>query len=262
MRTAVGIFPSRADASRACEELEKLGLTEDRLTMLQPASADIESVPTTDAEPPGIGAALGGVAGGAAGVSGGGLVGSAVASFFVPGVGPIAAIGFAAAAAGAAGAVAGASAGKELDRILSTGLPKDELFFYEDALRQGRSVLIAVSDDEGQLDAARRLLAKEGAEALDAARHEWWIGLQDSQSAEYEIPEAGAADAASYRLGFEAALEPGARGRRYEEALDYLKNRHPHHAAQDAFRRGFENGQAYYEKNVTALRRASRGRQR
>lgn len=256
MRTAVGIFPSREDAKRAFEGLRGSGFDVERLALLSPETSDMDAVPTTEAEAPGIGKALGGVVGGAAGLAGGGLLGAAATSLLVSGVGPVLAIGFVAAAGGAGGIVAGASAGDELDRRLSTGLPKDEVFFYEDALRKGRTVLIGLSDDEERLEAARQLLAREGAEALDAARRDWWIGVRDAENTEYEIPEAGTADESSYRLGFETALEPGARGKSYDEAIEYLKQRHPRLSTQEAFRRGFERGQEYHHNMVKVLHRS------
>ncbi len=53
---------------------------------------------------------------------------------------------------------------------MSDGLPKDELFVYEDALRQGRTVLIALTEDATQAEAARAALLQAGAESLDTAR--------------------------------------------------------------------------------------------
>jgi len=47
-----------------------------------------------------------------------------------------------------AGATIGAAAGNELENQPTEGLPEDEIFVYEDALRQGRSVVIVVADDK------------------------------------------------------------------------------------------------------------------
>ena len=35
-----------------------------------------------------------------------------------------------------------------MENQLSSGIPKDEVFFYEDALRQGRTVVIGTSTDD------------------------------------------------------------------------------------------------------------------
>jgi hypothetical protein len=52
------------------------------------------------------------------------------------------------------GAVAGGAVGKFLESSLTQGLPKDEIFFYEDALRQGRSVLVGLAEDDDRMNAA------------------------------------------------------------------------------------------------------------
>lgn len=43
---------------------------------------------------------------------------------------------------------------------MSVGIPKDELFIYEDALRQGHTVLIALTDDTEQYDATILMIMK------------------------------------------------------------------------------------------------------
>ena len=64
----------------------------------------------------------------------------------VPGLGPITALGLLGAAIlGAAGATIGAAAGGKAEKSTYEGLPEDEIFVYEDALRKGRSVVIALA---------------------------------------------------------------------------------------------------------------------
>ena len=56
----------------------------------------------------------------------------------IPGVGPVIAGGIIGAAIlGVGGAATGAAAGAALERELADGLPHDELYLYEDALRKG-----------------------------------------------------------------------------------------------------------------------------
>ena len=132
-----------------------------------------------------MGSAMGGAVGGALGVAGGMHIGATLASLLVPGVGPVLAAGvIGAALLGAGGAAAGAAAGGALEDSIE-GLPHDELFVYEDALRQGRSVVIVVTQDEAQADTARGVLAQAGAESVDAARESWWVGLRDAEEEEY-----------------------------------------------------------------------------
>ena len=52
-------------------------------------------------------------------------------------------------------------------------------------------------------------------------------------------------DEAAYRLGFEAALHPDRRGRTYETTIESLRTKYADSCALDAFRRGYERGQAY-----------------
>ncbi len=49
----------------------------------------------------------------------------------------------------AAGATVGATAGGKAEKSSYEGLPEDEIFVYEDALRKGRSVVIALADEHG-----------------------------------------------------------------------------------------------------------------
>src|SRR5436190_4790090 len=180
MESIVGIFNSFVDAQRASAMLRGLGIPDNRIAVLSPQTPESEieaHIPTTDTEQPGVGAALGGTVGAALGVAGGLEAGAAAASLLVPGVGPVLALGILGAAIlGAGGAAAGAMAGQALEAGMADGLPRDELFVYEDALRRGRSVVIAFVDDAELADQTRNELSRAGAESVDAARDEWWIG--------------------------------------------------------------------------------------
>ncbi|MGD8377842.1 MAG: hypothetical protein PVF68_17055 [Acidobacteriota bacterium] len=245
MRTAVGIFQARADAGRALGRLREAGVPEKNWNVLTPASdpEEIEGVPTVEAEPPGISKAMGGVLGGALSASGGLAVGAA-ASAFLPGVGPIFAAGVAAAGLlGVAGAAAGASAGDAVGNALAEGLPRDELFLYEDALREGRTAVIVVTDRKELRDRACDAMEAVGAESLDAARERWWLGLRGVEEESY-WKEGGnfSLDEPAYRMGFEAAMER--LGEPYERAEEELRKAYPEVHASPAFRRGYERGRA------------------
>lgn len=253
MITVAGIFKSYVDASRAVTNLRSAGIPEDRINLLAPGTSleELErEVPTTETEQPGMGKALGGAVGGALGVAGGLQMGAAAASLFVPGVGPIIAAGLAGAALlGVGGAATGAIAGDAIEDAMGEGMPQDELYVYEDALRRGRSVVVAFAVDDEQKEAARTVLSQSGAESLDAAREEWWVGLRDAEQEEYA--KAGgdfSADEATYRQGFEASLHPKVRGSSYNEARERLLKRHGDACTTDAFRRGYERGCAYHQQ--------------
>src|SRR5262249_21586824 len=118
MEPVVGIFPSRSAAERAVSAVRSRGVALDRIQLLLPQTAaeDVSTVPTEDAEQPGVGKAIGGVVGGAAGASAGLELGSAAASLLMPGIGAVTAVGLAAAALlGVAGAVGGAKAAGALE---------------------------------------------------------------------------------------------------------------------------------------------------
>jgi hypothetical protein len=244
MESVTGIFTSRTEAEDAVATLRGLGIPPDRITLLTPdrPQGAVNRVPTTEAEPPGLGRALGAVVGGAAGASGG-IQAGALVSLFVPGVGPVIALG-------ALGALllglGGAALGEAFDKGLRHGLPKDEVYLYEDALRQGRSVVVALLDDAEEAQKAREALAAAGAESIDAARERWWIGLRDAEAAAY-IAESGdfARDEADYRRGFEAALATGRDDRSYNDVLDELRTRYPDVHEREAFRRGYQRGRQW-----------------
>jgi hypothetical protein len=250
MKNVAGIFNSRADAERAIETLRGLGIADDRLSLLTPGGTNVETeaeVPTTETEQPGMGKALGATVGGAIGAAGGLGLGSIIATSLIPGVGPVLAVGMIGAAlVGAGGATAGSKAGEAMEDNIAPELPHDELYVYEDALRQGKSVVIAAADDGEQADHAHTVLASAGAESIDAARESWWVGLRDDEEAEY-AGQGGdfKQDEPVYRRGFEAALHPRTRGRAYTDASDGLRENHADVYEQSAFRRGYERGQSY-----------------
>jgi uncharacterized protein YegP (UPF0339 family) len=257
MKSVVGIFKTRADAEAAVERVRSFGVAEERITFLAPGTPPQQveaAVPTTDAEQPGVGEALGGVVGGAIGAATGGALAAGATSLFVPGIGPIIAAGFIGAALlGAWGAATGTAAGAVAEAAATEGVPVDELYVYEDALRKGRSVVIVMAADEPQAEAVHAVLVQAGAESIDAAREEWWIGLRDAAREEYTAQGGDfTRDEPLYRRGFEAALHPRARGRAYDDAAEYLRECHGEACDTKAFRRGYERGSAYHQSLTQA----------
>lgn len=261
MEAVVGMFKSPVESARAVAQLQSSGVPADRISVLTPSASEqeLEAVPTTDAEQPGMGGALGGVVGGALGAASGMSLGMAAASLLVPGVGPVMAIGvLGAALLGTGGAVGGAMVGKELDDSMANGLPKDELFVYEDALRQGRTVAMVFADDEAQIKMARQILEQAGAESVDAARENWWAGLRDAEAEHYAAQGADFKhDEATYRRGFEAALHPETRGKAYADANHQLAARCADVYGEESFRCGYERGQNYYQGQTPKEKQAT-----
>ena len=222
MKTIAAIFRSRADAERAAQQLIALGFAPAQISVLSPGSHPRDAVPSDEGEAQGTGAAIGAVVGGATGAAIGMPLGAAV-SLMVPGVGPVIALGLIGAALFSAG---GAAVGNALETNLSQGVPRDDLFLYEDALRRGRSVVVALTDDESFADRARETLTAAGGTDVDDARDEWWAGLREDERGVYTPDEESA-----YRRGFEAALTSG--------------ERDPAPDVSEPYRRGWERGRLY-----------------
>jgi hypothetical protein len=255
MKSVTGVFRSVTDAEQALTDLRSLALPEDRITLLTPGKnhADLGAVPTVAAEQPGMAKAMGALVGAAAGMSGGPLIVAAL----IPGVGPITAIGLLGGAVlAAAGAGAGAVAGGKLENAMTEGLPEDEVFVYEDALRQGRSVLIALAQDDAEAEKFRELLKNQGAESVDAAREQWWIGLRGAEQEHYsKFGKNLSEDEKFYRLGFESALHSRTRCKEYDQVLaemtaeiEELKHRYPDAKVSEPFRQGYQRGRDYYQR--------------
>lgn len=255
MKAVTGVFSSPSDAQRALSGLRAIGLAEDRVTLLTPAStgADEAAVPITSSEQPGMGKAIGALAGGAAGFSAGPLLIAAL----IPGVGPITAIGLLGGAlVAAAGASVGAVAGARMENSMTEGLPEDELFVYEDALRKGRSVVIAMADDDREASRFREMLKAEGAESVDAARDQWWIGLRSAEHEHYSSQGRNfGEDEKFYRLGFESALHARSRCKEFDQVLnemnqgiEELEQKYPGVELAGPFRKGYERGRDYYQQ--------------
>src|SRR5437763_1436599 len=98
MTTVAGVFDSPQRAQSAATTLRDAGFTNINLLLPDATKAQVDEVPTSDTEQPGMGAAVGGLVGGAVGVASGLGLGAAAATMLVPGVGPVLAVGMAAAA--------------------------------------------------------------------------------------------------------------------------------------------------------------------
>jgi hypothetical protein len=257
MKAVTGVFRSASDAERALAQFRELALPEGRLTLLTPSTSGngqhLESVPTSSTEQPGMGRAIGALVGGAAGLSGGPLLIAAL----VPGVGPITAAGLLGGAVlAAAGAAVGAVAGGKSENFMTEGLPEDEIFVYEDSLRKGRSVVIAMARDESEAARFRELFKTEGAESVDAAREQWWIGLRSAEEEHYSGHNRNFGnDEKFYRLGFEAALHARTRCKEYDQVLaemdskiEDIEHEYPGIGAEVPFRKGYERGRDYYQQ--------------
>jgi hypothetical protein len=253
MKTITGVFRSQVDAERAAAAVQSAGVHTDKVVLLTPGNRQQEekSVPVVAGEQPGMGKALGAVVGTAVGMSGAPLIAA-----FIPGVGIITAVGLLGAAVlTAAGAAVGAVTGAKLENATAHGLPEDEIFVYEDALRRGRSVLMVMTEQENDAERLRELLRTEGSESVDAAREQWWIGLRSAEEEHYSALNRNfTEDEKFYRLGFEAALHARTRCKEYDQVLgemnatlEDVRRQYPNANVDEPFTRGYERGRDYYQ---------------
>lgn len=248
MEIVTGVFESRTDAERAVDQLRSLGIPQEQIGLITPESQpeNVEkSVPITDTEEPGMGRAMGAAVGGAMGAAGGATVGLAVATLAIPGIGPLVAFGMLGAALlGTVGAAAGAAVGDSVEEQLGEGVPHEDVFLYEDALRHGRSVVIA-HVNEDQEDRAWEVVKNSGAEDIDELREVWWEELRDGEIANYTKDGQFQYNEENYRRGFQAALHPRRRGRAYTEIEGDLRTAYGEAELDSGFREGYERGLAY-----------------
>ena len=234
MLAVTGIFRAVEDGAHAADRLVPI-VGDDHVSLLVPGEGHSipKEVPTTEDMSP-VGSALGGVVGGTLGL-GLGLV--------IPGVSAVTALGAAAAAVLGAGAgYAGWKLGEVADRESYDGPPIDEMYVYEDALAQGRIVLIALVEDDSEEEEARRVLKEEGAESVDAARENWWVGVRDAEAEKYEADGGDfAADEAAFRNGFETALRGGNRASESPRG-DSTREGYGAEGTDAAYQRGYERG--------------------
>jgi hypothetical protein len=258
MEAITGVFKTRSEAERTVNEAYNAGIAADKITLLTPGTVEkidkeMRTVPTEASEEPGMGKAVGALAGGGVGFAGGSLL-----MALVPGLGPITALGLLGAAIlGVAGATVGAVAGGKAEESNYEGLPEDEIFVYEDALRKGRSVVIAMPDDEHGASLLRNLMKAAGAESVDGAREQWWVGLRSAEQSHYSTSTSGrkfAEDEKFYRLGFEAALHARTRCMEFDQVsaemeatLEDVQRQYPGAKVEEPFTRGYQRGREHYQ---------------
>jgi len=257
MEAVTGVFETCSAAEHAFQQVHLADIPTDKITLLTPGSADqvdkeVGAIPTDATEPPGMGKAIGALLGGGVGITGG-----AVLMALVPGVGSVTALGLLGAGLlGAAGATVGAAAGEKFEKSTTKGLPEDEIFIYEDALRKGRSVVVALTEDEPPAASVRDVLECEGAESVDAAREQWWTGLRSAEESRYaKSGRSLSEDEQFFRLGFQAAMHARTRCLEFDQvsaemdaALEDVQRRFPGKDVEEPFTRGYQRGREHYQQ--------------
>ena len=101
-------------------------------------------------------------------------------------------------------------------------------------------MIFVQAHDDDEAAEANAVLAAAGAESIDAAREEWWIGLRSAEKEHYHALGGNfEKEERDYRRGFEAALRHNGTGT-------------PDRAASAAYRRGYERGAAYHQQHRDA----------
>jgi hypothetical protein len=175
----------------------------------------------------------------------------------VPGVGPVTALGLLGAGIlGAAGATIGATAGGKVELASYEGLPEDEIFVYEDALRKGRCVALALVDQQPPAALVRDIFKQAGAESVDAARNQWWVGLRDDEENRYSTSGRSFSDDEQFfRLGFQSAMHARTRCMEFDQvsaemdaALEDVKRKYPKADVEEPFLKGYRRGREHYQR--------------
>lgn len=226
MPTVTAMFASAADAERAVRSLQENRFEESRINYLA-SGREGATFPVHGKQ---AGAAIGAAAG------------LSVATF-LPGLGPI--VGAGMLATGLIGAGLGAAAGGAIGRH-THGIPNEDLYFYDEALRNGQTVVIVDAADAVEETRARNLLERAGGRSVQSLRHEWWQNVRDGHRHEFNGHEH------DYRAGFEAALHPATRGREYGEVADYVTTCYGDACRTEAFRTGYSRGQDFFRKRMAA----------
>ena len=218
MPTVTGIFGSNQDAEAAIQSLKSHGINDGQINLLSRGDASFA------------------------------VHGSAVT--LLPGLGPVIGVGML--ASGLIGAALGSAAGAAVDRH-THGIPNEDLYFFEESVRDGGAVVIVDARDSTQETQARNLVERSGGRAGHAVRRDWWQGRRErerdflrSRGHELEPIES------DYRSGFEAALHPTTRGRDYDQVTAYVENCYPGPCRTAAFRVGYDRGQEFFRESVQA----------
>jgi hypothetical protein len=231
MTSIAGIFASPEHAEAAIQTLKSHGIHDGQINVLARGES---SFPVHAKQAGGaIGATLG--------------LGAVT---LLPGLGPVIGVGML--ATGLIGAALGAAAGAAVDRH-THGVPNEDLYFFEETIRDGGAVIIIETRDSTQETQARNLIERAGGRAAHAVRRDWW---QNRRQHEGDYLRSRGHDLepveSDYRAGFEAALHPTTRGRDYHQVVRYVETCYPGPCRTAAFRVGYDRGQEYFRDRVQA----------
>ncbi len=149
---------------------------------------------------------------------------------------------------GAGGAVGGAAPGNAADDRSNEGVPSDEIFFYEDALRQGRSVVLVLAADRSE--ARTRYWRTPGPRAW--MRRGRIGGLDCATPNKNTIGPWGTTSSWTRTCIAPRLLLPcaaNAAASRCDEETDCLKSWYPD--VWEPFQQGYERSRKYWQQQAT-----------
>lgn len=137
----VGVFDDRSDAELAARDLREKGFKDDQIGY---AWRDEKGKTHAEGNKAGEMAASGAGTGAVLG----GLIGAG-AALLIPGIGPVVSGGLLATAlaGGATGAVVGGVSGGIAGALVGLGIPEDEAKYYDQQVRDGRTLMTVRADD-------------------------------------------------------------------------------------------------------------------
>jgi hypothetical protein len=111
---------------------------------------------------------------------------------------------------------------------------------------------VVLAEDHAEEERAHQVLADAGAESIDAARKDWWLGLRGAEQEHYQaLGHNFELDEDVYRAGFSSALRRECRGKSVDEESDCLKWWYPDVWDSEPFQRGYERGRQYRQQQET-----------
>ncbi len=148
--TAVAVFKDHARADRAVDDLKRAGFRDDQIGVVARNTRSNEAEAGSQWEE-------GTVTGLLAGTGLGALVGLGILAGIVPGIGPIITAGTLTFLASTAG---GAAIGGVVGAFVGLGLPESEARYYENEVKEGRTVVTVKAD--GRSSEATAILQRHG----------------------------------------------------------------------------------------------------
>lgn len=159
-RSVVGIYPSRNTVESAIVALQKDGFPNSDISLLLPESMGAHDFGATKATKAPEGATAGATSGAVIGGALGWLAG--IGALAIPGLGPFIAAGPIMAAL--AGVGVGGAVGGFTGALVGLGIPEYEAKRYEGRLRSGGILLSVHCDTSEEIDRAKAVLQRTGAE--------------------------------------------------------------------------------------------------